>query len=296
MEAETLKTERELEHQKRAMLVNQADQKLQTLESKLRRSINKSRPYFDEKELCQRRLASQKERVEFLQKQVASVKNSYALSLKKLEKISEEIHMKRGTIGRGIREPGVGAENDAIAEMDLENYNSRCKSKESSITNSNYAQIISPTIQLLEKNAINRYFPNLEIKTEKILPSTHSNLDYELELDRCDLQSLGSMSATTSSAISDEDCIEDDSETDEIKVMATDISNKTESNDEDTMKYCEIKKLGDSCKSGSDRIHNIRRFSENWEKQMSETISRLGTILNLKPKNSECCTDNKEKY
>lgn len=309
MEAETQKTESGLEHQKRALLFNQAEQKLQALESKLRRNINKSRPYFEEKELCQSQLATQKERVEFLQKKVASVKHSYAMSLKELERISEEIHLKRGDLGRGVREPGVGAENDAITEMDLEKLNETLKNtqySEPKILSSKFAKIINPVSEFSEeetnKNCIDRYLPSLDVsKLKTSTSSNYSDLDYELELDRCDLQSLGSVSIATSSAVSDEDCIEDDSEMEELKQMAAKLSNnKTDLNDRDIIvNGCEDKRTQDLLvrKVSSDTFDNVRRFSENWERQMSETINKLGTILNLKQKDpGVCCSETKEKY
>lgn len=305
MEAETQKTESGLEHQKRALLFNQAEQKLQALESKLRRNINKSRPYFEEKELCQSQLATQKERIEYLQKKVASVKHSYAMSLKELERISEEIHLKRGDLGRGIREPGVGAENDAITEMDLEKLNTQYA--EPKILTSKFAKIINPVATEFsegdDKNCLDRYLPSLDVsKLKTSTSSNYSDLDYELELDRCDLQSLGSVSIATSSAVSDDDCIEDDSEMEELKQMAAKLSNnKTDSTSDIIVNNsCDVKdrRTQDVLvrKSSSDTFDNVRRLSENWERQMSETINKLGTILNLKQKDSGCCSENIEKY
>lgn len=96
---------------------------VQQLEQRLHRHIVKSRPYFEEKALCNEQLAAQKERVEDLQSQVAAVKGAYAASLKELERISEEIHCKRSKNKQldgdqeppcGPREPGVGAELDPV--------------------------------------------------------------------------------------------------------------------------------------------------------------------------------------
>lgn len=96
---------------------------MQQLEQRLHRQIIKSRPYFEEKSLCNEQLANQKERVEVLQTQVAAVKGAYAASLKELERISEEIHCKRNKNKQteaeqeppqGPREPGVGAELEPV--------------------------------------------------------------------------------------------------------------------------------------------------------------------------------------
>lgn len=119
MEAETQKAESGREHQKRATIFTAAEHKVQQLEEQLRRQIIKSRPYFDEKTLCQEQLNTQKERIECLKKEICKVKTSYSNSLKELEQISNEIHMKRkGLTMEDIeaemlnrpREPGVGAE------------------------------------------------------------------------------------------------------------------------------------------------------------------------------------------
>ncbi|PSN33342.1 SH3 domain-binding protein 5 [Blattella germanica] len=184
MDAETQKAESGREHQKRATLFNAAEQKVQQLEQRLRRNIAKSRPYFEEKALCQGQLATQKERVESLQQAVAKVKSEYAESLKELERISEEIHYKRGSGSlqkvsddlvppHGPREPGVGAELNVYdvyefgGSQDTAHGSDRIEIKDLQIGNSSKLSVLT---------------------------------DYELELDRCDLRSLGSLSVGTSSA------------------------------------------------------------------------------------------------
>ena len=182
---------------------------VQQLEQRLRRSITKSRPYFDEKSLCQGQLATQKERVESLQRSVAKVKNEYAESLKELERISEEIHYKRGSgclrkltddlvPPQGPREPGVGAE---LNVYDVSEFGD----PHSTVDRSTGA--IRKDLQLANSDVTNK----MSILT-----------DYELELDRCDLRSLGSLSVGTSSAaVSEKDDSEtvdedDDNEEDEV--------------------------------------------------------------------------------
>lgn len=86
---------------------------MQQIEERQRRNIQKSRPYFEEKQLCQDQLQTQKERIQELQLQIQATKASYSTSLKNLEQISEEIHKTRGDLPitpPGPREPGVGAE------------------------------------------------------------------------------------------------------------------------------------------------------------------------------------------
>lgn len=114
MEAENQKAESGREHQRRATIFKTAEDCVKQLEGRLQKSILKSRPYFDEKALCQSQLNTQKERIEAIKRDIVKAKTCYAQTLKQLEQISNEIHMKRGSVTeeilRGPREPGVGAE------------------------------------------------------------------------------------------------------------------------------------------------------------------------------------------
>ncbi|XP_016929769.3 SH3 domain-binding protein 5 homolog [Drosophila suzukii] len=112
MDADTQKADCHAEHQRLTRLFNAAEQKLQQLEDRFRRSINKSRPYFEEKQVCQDQLQTQKNRIQELQQQVAGAKSTYSTALRNLERISEDIHRQRGDFPTppGPREPGVGAE------------------------------------------------------------------------------------------------------------------------------------------------------------------------------------------
>ncbi|KAH8410884.1 hypothetical protein KR222_006759 [Zaprionus bogoriensis] len=118
MDAEKQKADCHAEHQRRTRLFHSAEQKLQQLEDRFRRSINKSRPYFEEKQVCQDQLQTQKNRIQELQQQVSSAKSTYSTALRNLERISEDIHRQRGDYPAlsgsppppGPREPGVGAE------------------------------------------------------------------------------------------------------------------------------------------------------------------------------------------
>lgn len=100
MEAETQKSECAREHQKAAVLFHEAEKKVQQLEEKYLRSINKARPYFDLKEKFDQKLALQKEVVDCLKKAVKDAKCSYATSLRALEEISNQIHEKRRDYGK----------------------------------------------------------------------------------------------------------------------------------------------------------------------------------------------------
>jgi hypothetical protein len=159
MEAENQKAESGREHQRRATIFKTAEDCVKQLESRLQKSIIKSRPYFDEKSLCQSQLNTQKDRIEAIKRDILKAKTSYSQTLKQLEQISNEIHMKRGRITeellRGPREPGVGAE-----------------------------LVPSP---------------------EETKDKATSLPDFNLELDKCEMRSCGSISGTNSSAVSEKD-------------------------------------------------------------------------------------------
>lgn len=113
MEADNQKAECGREHHRKAMIFQEAEEKVLQLEEKYRRYIIKSRPYFEVKAQCDQMLATQKERVEYLQKAVKDAKQNYATSLRILEDISNQIHQQRkdnDILANGPREPGVGAE------------------------------------------------------------------------------------------------------------------------------------------------------------------------------------------
>ncbi|XP_043460956.1 SH3 domain-binding protein 5 homolog [Leptopilina heterotoma] len=113
MDAENQKAACAREHHRRKMLFEEAERKVQELEEKYRRSINKARPFFEMTAECDKMLVTQKQRVEELQKKVKEAKNAYAASLRTLEEISNQIHERRrdyDIVANGPREPGVGAE------------------------------------------------------------------------------------------------------------------------------------------------------------------------------------------
>ena len=123
MDAENQKAECGREHYRRALLFHDAEKKLLLLEERHHRSIMKARPYFEVKAQCDQMLATQKERVECLQKAIQEAKTNYATSLRRLEEISNQIHQQRRDsdfIANGPREPGVGAE--LVSPQKLVNY------------------------------------------------------------------------------------------------------------------------------------------------------------------------------
>ncbi|GJQ71790.1 hypothetical protein Trydic_g11480 [Trypoxylus dichotomus] len=185
MDAENQKAESGREHQRRAALFNAAEQKVLQLEDRLRRHVIKSRPYFEEKALCQDQLNTQKERIDSLKQDICKVKFSYSQSLKNLEHISNEIHMKRNSMNLSCldtdilnspREPGVGAE---LSGGDV-----------------------------------------IKINKNSSLP------DYKLELDKCEIHSVGSCSGTMSSAVSERDISEtvDEDYLDELKLKVKELA------------------------------------------------------------------------
>uniref|UniRef100_A0A1B6MGM8 SH3 domain-binding protein 5 homolog n=1 Tax=Graphocephala atropunctata TaxID=36148 RepID=A0A1B6MGM8_9HEMI len=175
MEAEHAKAESGREHQKRATLYNAAEQKVQVLEQKLRRSILKSRPYFEEKAVCESSLAAQKQRINELQRAISTAKSQYAASLRQLEAISEEIHLRRKdkNTPKGPREPGVGAE--LVPSL--------------------------PNEVPLNKTSVSA--PNTPSHRNRA-----KDLDCTLDVD--DTLSLGSVSRATSSVVSDSEDQEED--------------------------------------------------------------------------------------
>ena len=98
MDAEKQKTDSGLEHQIMTLRFHQAESKVQQIEQKFKSSIQKSRPYFEEKQICNDQLQTQKERIQQLQAMLQSAKANYSRSLKSLEMISESIHKKRGDL------------------------------------------------------------------------------------------------------------------------------------------------------------------------------------------------------
>lgn len=113
MEAEKQKAESGTLHQEKTQIFHAAESKVQQQEQKFKSCITKSRPYFEEKQICQDQLNTQKERIQQLQALLQKAKSNYSTSLKNLELISESIHKMRGDL-LGVREPGVGAESNDI--------------------------------------------------------------------------------------------------------------------------------------------------------------------------------------
>ncbi|KAM4538898.1 SH3 domain-binding protein 5-like [Odontesthes bonariensis] len=121
MEAEQARTQSEAEHRKTAANYNSCISHMRQLEKKLKRSINKSRPYFELKAKYYLQLEQLKRQVDERQAKVVVAKAEYRTALRNLESISEEIHAQRRSIAMGTREQGVGAEGDEDNE-DIANF------------------------------------------------------------------------------------------------------------------------------------------------------------------------------
>ncbi|XP_051999543.1 SH3 domain-binding protein 5-like [Xyrauchen texanus] len=122
MEAEQIKTRSELLHKETAAKYNAAMGRMKQLEKKLKRTINKSKPYFEMKAKYYLQLEQLKKNVDDLQTKLTQAKGAYKSALQNLEMISDEIHDRRRSLGIGPRERGVGSEGDGIISEDLSGF------------------------------------------------------------------------------------------------------------------------------------------------------------------------------
>ncbi|XP_063113275.1 SH3 domain-binding protein 5 isoform X2 [Cavia porcellus] len=119
MEAEQTKTRSELVHKETAARYNAAIGRMRQLEKKLKRAINKSKPYFELKGKYYVQLEQLKKTVDDLQAKLTLAKGEYKTALKNLERISDEIHERRRSSAMGPRGCGVGAEGSGTSVEDL---------------------------------------------------------------------------------------------------------------------------------------------------------------------------------
>ncbi|XP_062070852.1 SH3 domain-binding protein 5 [Lepus europaeus] len=119
MEAEQTKTRSELVHKETAARYNAAMGRMRQLEKKLKRAINKSKPYFELKAKYYVQLELLKAAVDELQAKLSLAKGEYKTALKNLEMISDEIHERRRSSTMGPRGCGVGAEGSSVAAEGL---------------------------------------------------------------------------------------------------------------------------------------------------------------------------------
>ena len=95
MDAEKLRAQSEKDHMSKSAAFTDIEQKVKVLEKKLSRHIDKSKPYFEQKEIFNKALNSEKARVGTLQTKITYTKSQYAQGLRNLEEISESIHARR---------------------------------------------------------------------------------------------------------------------------------------------------------------------------------------------------------
>ncbi|XP_682769.5 SH3 domain-binding protein 5 [Danio rerio] len=122
MEAEQSRTRSEMEHRETAAKYNAAISHMRQLEKKLKRTINKSRPYFELKAKYYLQLEQLKRRVDERQAKLTQAKAEYRSALRNLETISDEIHERRRLSAIGPRGRGVGAEDDGATIDDITNF------------------------------------------------------------------------------------------------------------------------------------------------------------------------------
>uniref|UniRef100_A0A674DLP6 SH3 domain-binding protein 5 n=1 Tax=Salmo trutta TaxID=8032 RepID=A0A674DLP6_SALTR len=122
MEAEHTKTRSELVHKETAAKYTAAMGRMKQLEKKLKRTINKSKPYFELKAKYYLQLEHLKKNVDELQAKLSQAKEGYKTALRNLEVISDEIHERRRNAAMGPRGRGVGADGDSVAVDDITSF------------------------------------------------------------------------------------------------------------------------------------------------------------------------------
>ncbi|KAK7886960.1 hypothetical protein WMY93_026581 [Mugilogobius chulae] len=122
MEAENTKTKSELLHKETAAKYTAAIARMKQLEKKLKRTINKSKPYFEMKAKFYLQLENLKKTVDERQAKLSQAKADYKSALRNLEMISDEIHERRRSSTIGPRGRGVGAEGGSVSGDDLSGF------------------------------------------------------------------------------------------------------------------------------------------------------------------------------
>uniref|UniRef100_A0A3P9L5N6 SH3 domain-binding protein 5 n=1 Tax=Oryzias latipes TaxID=8090 RepID=A0A3P9L5N6_ORYLA len=123
MEAEHTKTRSELLHKETASKYTAATSCMKQLEKKLKRTISKSKPYFEMKAKYYLQLENLKKIVDERQTKLSQAKGEYKAALKNLETISDEIHeRRRSSCAMGPRGSGVGAERDSVSGDNMSSF------------------------------------------------------------------------------------------------------------------------------------------------------------------------------
>uniref|UniRef100_A0A3Q3M701 SH3 domain-binding protein 5 n=1 Tax=Labrus bergylta TaxID=56723 RepID=A0A3Q3M701_9LABR len=120
MEAEHTKTRSELVHKETAAKYTAAISRMKQLEKKLKRTINKSKPYFEMKARYYLQLENLKKNVDERQAKLSQAKGEYKTALRNLEMISDEIHERRRSSAMGPRGRGVGQRATVFQETRLQ--------------------------------------------------------------------------------------------------------------------------------------------------------------------------------
>ncbi|XP_060552165.1 SH3 domain-binding protein 5-like isoform X2 [Ruditapes philippinarum] len=120
-DAEMERLESEKVHLKTTQKFKEAEEQVLKLQKDLKRSINKSKPYFEMKAKFNQMMEDRKSNVMMLEESVAGTKKTYSDALRSLEEISEAIHQKRIDMRNqaelGIRGAGVGSESPSPPPM-----------------------------------------------------------------------------------------------------------------------------------------------------------------------------------
>ncbi|CAN9514518.1 unnamed protein product [Ophioblennius macclurei] len=119
MEAEQTRTRSELVHKETAAKHTTAIGRMKQLEKKLKRTINKSKPYFEMKAKYYLQLENLKKTVDERQAKLWQAKGEYKSALRNLEMISDQIHERRRSSAIGPRVRGVGAEGNGVTGDDI---------------------------------------------------------------------------------------------------------------------------------------------------------------------------------
>ncbi|XP_052804020.1 SH3 domain-binding protein 5-like isoform X2 [Mya arenaria] len=120
-DAETERHENEKVHLQAMNGFKEAEDLVQKYQKDLKRSINKSKPYFEMKSKVNQMMEDRKKTVTDLERSVGKTKKSYSDALRNLEEISEAIHQKRLEMRNqaelGERGTGVGSESPSPPPM-----------------------------------------------------------------------------------------------------------------------------------------------------------------------------------
>ncbi|KAM9309098.1 LOW QUALITY PROTEIN: SH3 domain-binding protein 5b [Pholidichthys leucotaenia] len=122
VEAEHTKAKSELVHKEMAAKYTAAIARMKQLEKKLKRTINKSKPYFEMKAKYYLQLENLKKNVDERQVKLSQAKGEYKTALKNLEMISDEIHERRRSSAMGPRGRGVGSEGNSVSGDDISSF------------------------------------------------------------------------------------------------------------------------------------------------------------------------------